>query len=542
MKKLQFLFLIHQGARACISQERLAELEEELRDRFNDEAWSDELDPYAREFANDFLIQSHDNHVSEKEITEPPIELDSGFQGYFINEEGEREYFHKGKVRKTKMKVKDFSPRKSKKTQRSREPGSGDHSSPPLLAQRSIQRDETLSPIRTDSRPFPADDLDVDFDPFDLRKDLVVPLFNFDRTSLNEMIELDKPITLDDVERHFSLDYNFDDLPPILTDDREYAENFTVFERFLGQENDDVEIVIIDGKEVEIPSSFPMPVKRPSNAQYAQRQILAPRNVIEHYSGADKVFQDTIFQQRGIPPMNGYYLIIFTYDNKYGTLSMNLNSTTKGKDSQKELFNGKGKQTVDGQDFTFQILNGKVTKEGVWQMDVIFDKGISFSYFGDTQDGWYLEGCFTCIDCEKIKENCWGSGHLIPKQHTMTEAVQVLTDSAVGHFQIPEGVILTEQATKKYSQKLDRFLKVLADFGSMKNVNGEERAKGFFSAPSKLFYNDFFSVRKLVKGVLQFAVERFQNKPSQVNKVYKRMQRKVKSICQFGIDCPMDLL
>ena len=48
-------------------------------------------------------------------------------------------------------------------------------------------------------------------------------------------------------------------------------------------------------------------------------------------------------------------------------------------------------------------------------MDVIFDKGISFSYFGDTQDGWYLEGCFTCIDCEKIKENCWGSGHLIPK-------------------------------------------------------------------------------------------------------------------------------
>ena len=106
------------------------------------------------------------------------------------------------------------------------------------------------------------------FDPFDLRKDLVVPLFNADRTSLNAMIELDKPITLEDVERHFSLDYNFDDLPPIvsLTDDREYAENFTVFERFLGQE-DDVEIVIIDGKEVEIPSSFPMPVKRPSNVQ-----------------------------------------------------------------------------------------------------------------------------------------------------------------------------------------------------------------------------------------------------------------------------------
>ena len=57
--------------------------------------------------------------------------------------------------------------------------------------------------------------------------------------------------------------------------------------------------------------------------------------------------------------MNGYYLIIFTYDNKYGTLSMNLNSTTKGNDSQKELFNGRGKQTVDGQDFNFQILNGK---------------------------------------------------------------------------------------------------------------------------------------------------------------------------------------
>ena len=32
----------------------------------------------------------------------------------------------------------------------------------------------------------------------------------------------------------------------------------------------------------------------------------------------------------------------------------------------------------------------------------------------------------------------------------MTEAVQVLTESALDHFQIPEGVILTEQATKKY--------------------------------------------------------------------------------------------
>ena len=254
--------------------ERLAELEDELRDRFNDEAWSDELDPYAKEFANDFLMQPYENHgmeTTDNEVnTEPQIELDSGFQGYFINADGEREYFHKGKVRKTKMKVKDFRPRKSKNdskmTQPPREPGSGDHS-PPILAQRSIQRDksDTLSPIKT--RPFPGD-FDGDFDPFDLRKDLVVPLFNADRTSLNEMIELDKPITLEDVERHFSLDYNFDDLPPIvsLTDDREYAENFTVFERFLGQE-DDVEIVIIDGVEVEIPSSFPMPVKRPSNAQ-----------------------------------------------------------------------------------------------------------------------------------------------------------------------------------------------------------------------------------------------------------------------------------
>ena len=245
-------------------------MEDELRDRFNDEAWSDELDPYAREFANDFLMKPHENEVIES--VEPQIELDSGFQGYFINADGEREYFHKGKVRKTKMKVKDFAPRKSKhdkKTQRSREPGSGDHS-PPILAQRSIQRDnsETLSPIKTNSRPFPGDFDGDTFDPFDLRKDLVVPLFNADRTSLNEMIELDKPITLEDVERHFSLDYNFDDLPPIvsLTDDREYAENFTVFERFLGQE-DDVEIVIIDGKEIEIPSSFPMPVKRPSNVQ-----------------------------------------------------------------------------------------------------------------------------------------------------------------------------------------------------------------------------------------------------------------------------------
>ena len=78
----------------------MAELEDELRDRFNDEAWSEELDPYAREFANDFLMQPNENEVIEN--VEPQIELDSGFQGYFINADGEREYFHKGKVRKTK--------------------------------------------------------------------------------------------------------------------------------------------------------------------------------------------------------------------------------------------------------------------------------------------------------------------------------------------------------------------------------------------------------------------------------------------------------
>ena len=156
------------------------------------------------------MIITYDSLVNidtlEEEI-EPPLELDSGFQGYYINSNGEREYFHKGKIRKTKMKVKDFTQRNSRNNQRSRDhtSGSGD---PPILAQRSIQREasrdqtksETLSPIRTESRPFPKD-FEGDFDPFDLRKDLVVPLFNADRTSLNELIELDKPITLDDLER-----------------------------------------------------------------------------------------------------------------------------------------------------------------------------------------------------------------------------------------------------------------------------------------------------------------------------------------------------
>ena len=58
-------------------------------------------------------------------------------------------------------------------------------------------------------------------------------------------------------------------------------------------------------------------------------------------------------------------------------------------------------------DFCLSLL--KYCK-GTWEMDVIFETGISFAYFGDTKLGWYYEGCFTCLECAKTKENCWGSG------------------------------------------------------------------------------------------------------------------------------------
>ena len=45
----------------------------------------------------------------------------------------------------------------------------------------------------------------------------IVPLFNEDKTSINELIMENKPIRLDDLERHFNKDYE------ILTKDYEYS-------------------------------------------------------------------------------------------------------------------------------------------------------------------------------------------------------------------------------------------------------------------------------------------------------------------------------
>jgi len=80
-----------------------------------------------------------------------------------------------------------------------------------------------------------------------LKGSSIVPLFNSDKTSINELIMENKPIRLDDLERHFNKDYE-----TTLTKDYEYSEsnldldysdnydnyeNFTVFERFFDLDN-----------------------------------------------------------------------------------------------------------------------------------------------------------------------------------------------------------------------------------------------------------------------------------------------------------------
>ena len=59
-----------------------------------------------------------------------------------------------------------------------------------------------------------------------------------------------------------------------------------------------------------------------------------------------------------------------------------------------------------------KIENGRVEKDGSWEMDVIFESGQNYTYFGNgynTKQGWYLEGCFTYLDYPKTEKNCFGS-------------------------------------------------------------------------------------------------------------------------------------
>ena len=113
-------------------------------------------------------------------------------------------------------------------------------------------------------------------DPYDLRKDKIIPLFNADNT-FNSAIKLDKPLKLEYLQRLYNAEYDddynnvtvFNDvLEPDYMD-----ENFTIFERYL---SDDAQ-------------KLPMPQKRPVNG--VQRTSLSPRSVIQHYSGADPEFQ-----------------------------------------------------------------------------------------------------------------------------------------------------------------------------------------------------------------------------------------------------------
>ena len=92
---------------------------------------------------------------------------------------------------------------------------------------------------------------------------------------------------------------------------------------------------------------MPQILEENSELSIGQRLILPARQVIEHYGGVEKGFQEAIFKQTGIPPMHGLYKVIYTYprpdgESVFGTLNINLESETKGKNDNFETFIGNG--------------------------------------------------------------------------------------------------------------------------------------------------------------------------------------------------------
>ena len=78
---------------------------------------------------------------------------------------------------------------------------------PQLLEQRSSS---TKAESTAKSRIPPTDTL-VPLDPYDLRKDKIVPLFSPDRSSFNSAINFDEPLTVEYIQRVYNEEYRFGD-------------------------------------------------------------------------------------------------------------------------------------------------------------------------------------------------------------------------------------------------------------------------------------------------------------------------------------------
>ena len=179
-----------------------------------------------------------ENEVEEASEEPLPVKLDNGFQGYYIDSNGDKQYFRHGKVKKEKkIKVKDLRP---------------------VLEQRtSLEKRPKKKPK---SRMPPSDSLAIaNPKPFDLRRDQkVVPLFSPDRSTFNSAINFDKPLKLEYIQRVYNEEYEDGEqslADAIFSDVDEYDYdygNLTTFERFLGSE-----VVTSDGQ-----THFnPMPMK-----------------------------------------------------------------------------------------------------------------------------------------------------------------------------------------------------------------------------------------------------------------------------------------
>ena len=87
----------------------------------------------------------------------------------------------------------------------------------------------------------------------------------------------------------------------------------------------------IDGKPMQ--TGFPMPVGKPIRP--LQRLQILPKQILGGEKGGnfeplDLEFQNKILKSRGVPVMNGSYMVVFIYEETIGQFLLNLNSLTKG--------------------------------------------------------------------------------------------------------------------------------------------------------------------------------------------------------------------
>ena len=104
--------------------------------------------------------------------------------------------------------------------------------------------------------------------------------------------------------------------------------NEGIFDRFLGSQI----TTNIDGK-LQVQTGFPMPVDKPIRP--LQRLQILPKQILGGEKGGnfeplDLDFQNKILKSRGVPVMNGSYMVVFIYEETIGQFLLNLNSLTNG--------------------------------------------------------------------------------------------------------------------------------------------------------------------------------------------------------------------